>query len=130
MAEFVEALYSRLQAVPAVTNLVGTRAYPVRLPQGVTYPALRYDTIDEQRESALDSDMGLVRSRVQIDSFAATYLAAKQLATAVRGGLQRVAWTQAGVECLDALLEAVQDGYEADVDVYRVRHDFLFWYRE
>lgn len=130
MAEFAEALKSRLTAVTSVNNLVSGRIYPVQLPQDVTYPAVRYQTVDEVRESALDADMGLVRLRMQVDAFAATYSAAKGLAAALRSALKRQAWTQNAVEVLDALLENVQDDYEDAVKVYRVRQDFVFTYRE
>jgi len=133
MAELSEALYSRLQAVSGVTALVGTRVYPLRLPQAVTYPAVRYQVIDEERPGALDADIGLVWARVQLDSYAATYLAAKQLATALRAALRRAAWTEDGVQVQDAELLVVQDETEElapDRLVYRVRHDFRVCYRE
>jgi len=130
MAEFMEALNSRLNAVTAVTNLVSTRIYPVRLPQDVTYPAVRVITVDAQRESALDADMGLVHTRIQVDAYATTYAVSQTLAAALRGALKRQAWTLDAVEVCDALLENVQDDYEDEAKAYRVRQDFVFMYRE
>ena len=130
MSEFVEALYSRLQAVAGVTTLVSARVYPVRLPQGVTYPAIRYTTIDTQRDSALSADMGLAWPRMQIDSYAQTYLGAKQLATAVRAALKRATWTQDGIDVRDALLEQEADDYESDVEAFRIRQDYVFVHQE
>lgn len=130
MAEFMEALNSRLNAVTGVTNLVSTRIYPVRLPQDVTYPAVRVITVDAQRESALDTDMGLVHTRIQVDAYATTYAGSQTLAAALRAALKRASWTQDAVEVCDALLDNVQDDYEDEAKAYRVRQDFVFMYRE
>lgn len=127
----MQAVCSRLEAVTAVTDLVGTRIYPVVLTQGTAYPAIRLATVDQPRNSMIGGDTGsLVWPRIQIDSYGETYASAASVAAAVRGALKRQAWTQDSVEVLDGMLDQVDDEFEGETRKYRVRQDFIFCFRE
>ena len=131
MTALNEAIFARLQAVTGVTDLVGTRVFPLLLPQDPTYPAVIYQQITGSRESAMGSDVGLVEATVQIDSYATTYAGARVLAEAVRVALQRFRGTVASVVISDVfVLEGPLDLYEDAVKKYRVQQDFLVWHRE
>ena len=131
MTALNEAIRARLLAVTAVTDLVGTRVYPLLLPQDPTYPAIRYQQITGTRESAMGSDVGLVEATEQVDSYDSTYAGARVLAEAVRAALQRFRGTVAGVVISDVfVLEGPLDLYEEAVKIYRVQQDFTVWHRE
>ena len=73
--------------------LIAARLYPARLPDDVTFPAMAYSVVS-QTPSASE---GCTRSRVQIDSYAASYAVLKSL----RDGLIALAnitgtWTYQG----------------------------------
>lgn len=63
-----EAVISRLSAISAVTALVGTRIYNVKLRQGSTLPAIRVQDISGVEDMHLRGGSGVRKSRVQIDS--------------------------------------------------------------
>lgn len=54
-------------ADPAIAALVGTRLYPIKLPQGATYPAMTLQEIDNVPTWNLNSRSSLDTSRFQFD---------------------------------------------------------------
>jgi putative heme degradation protein len=130
-----EAIRTRLTSVSAVTALVSTRIYPNVLPQSPTLPALVYQRIDEQRETAMSADPGVVRARMQVSAWATTFGAARNAAEEVRKALQRYRGTPSGsgTEVLDVFIEDVRDMDAELVDgalLYRVDVDATMIYRE
>jgi hypothetical protein len=71
---------------PAISALIGDRVYPVRLPQGVTLPAVTYQRV-AGGEDLTHSGAGPARALVQVDCWANGYDAALTLAAAVRAAL-------------------------------------------
>lgn len=130
MTALNEAIYGRLQAVVGVTNLVGTRVYPVVLPQDPIYPAIRYQQLAGSREPTMGSNNGLVNTTVQIDSYSESYAQARQVAEEVRSALQRFRGTVAGVVIEGAFVEGPLDVFEDQIKKYRVQQDFTVWHRE
>jgi hypothetical protein len=84
-----EVLFTRLSAHGGLTALVGTRIYPVIMPQGATKPAVTYQLISGIRESAMVADPGLVTSRYQFTAWATTNLVARNVIKQVRLALER-----------------------------------------
>lgn len=82
MIEF--ALYSFLSNVTAITALVGDRITPMERGQGEALPAVTYQTISNVPDYHLGGESGHSAARIQIDCWADTYLAVKQLAEEVR----------------------------------------------
>lgn len=124
---------ARLGAVSDVTDLIGTspkRIYPQVLPQKPTLPALTYTRIDGERFYTLSEDIGMPDATIQIDSYAASYRAAKELATAVRVALQRWDGVAAGVTVLDVRLLGDRDLYDDEVEASRVSADYVVQHRE
>lgn len=117
----------------AVSTLVGTRVYPVKLPQNPTYPAVTYEQVSGVRDYTLCGPNGLAWPRVTISSWALSYSGARALADAVR---QRISgfhgeWgssppTQIGSVHLDNEL----DLYEDEAEVYRVAQDYIISFNE
>jgi hypothetical protein len=133
VASAEEALTARLAAVVGVTTLISTRAYPVKLPQIPTLPAVTYQRISTVQESAMGVDTTIVRVRFQINSYAASYSAVKALAAAVKAALKRFSGTSATVAVLDTFADSEEDLYgqaESDARIYGVRQDFIMCHRE
>ena len=131
-----KAIYARLVAHAGTTALVGTRVYPLRLPQGPTYPAIRYQVISAPREHAMGADTGTVHARVQVDCWATTYAGAKALAAQVILALSRWGGTSGGVVVEHVFLENEIDRFEPDPLIGgadgadRVLLDFMAHYTE
>ena len=125
-----EALPARLEAVAAVTNLVGTRIYPVRAPQGATRPFVTVQRISAVREVAFGVNPGLARPRFQVTAWAATYAEAKAVQTAVRQALERHRGTTLGVEILDCFVDNDEDLMDDEVNLFGAATDFFVHHRE
>lgn len=80
---------------PAISAAVGTRIYPLLLPQKATLPAMVLTQISNIRHDHLRGQAALARPRWQVDSWAATYDAMDRLDTLARRRLEGFhgAWT-------------------------------------
>lgn len=97
MADFATALVARLSADAPVSGVVGTRVYWVNRPQNSALPAIRMQTVSDPREEHLQGYNGARQTQVQVDCFATTYGAARQLAEKVITAMNSPA-TVAGVQ--------------------------------
>lgn len=130
------AIYSYLSGVTAVTDLVGTRIYPGQAPQGVALPYVIQFRVSTRRFPHVGGPSGMVRTRIQIDVYAATLDSAQSVFDALRDNLD--GWRATLMD--DVYVQSVnlddeandftpsQDG--ADPGVHRIRADFIFVYSE
>lgn len=81
-----QTVYNTLKNDAGVAALVGTRIYPLVLPQNPTYPAISYQRISTRPVQTRGGN-GLAFVRMQVDCFATGYTAAKQLSDAVVSAL-------------------------------------------
>jgi hypothetical protein len=82
-----QALYSRLSTSNVVTDLVGTRIYPMESKQADIAPYITYERVGagtlHTMRGALDEGL----PRLQVNCWADTYASAKSVARAVRTAL-------------------------------------------
>lgn len=118
-AELENGLYSKLSGSSPQT-LAASRVYP-RLPQGVKFPAIRYQRIAVSRTQSLDANVGVTEVTMQIDCMADTYSNAKTLADSVRVLLHgfQGAWGST-LTARNVRLDTENDFFEQDGD--RVTH--------
>ncbi|MWP40199.1 DUF3168 domain-containing protein [Rhodobacter sphaeroides] len=122
-----EALRALLLASGGVTAHVQTRVNFGRHPQGEPLPALVLSTVSDREGLTLAGPDGLQRARVQIDCYAGSYGAAKQLSRAVRAVLH--GHSGGGFRCV--FLDGARDLREPGDDTgrpFRVSLDFLTIY--
>lgn len=121
-----ESIFSHLSTVAAITTYVGAssaaRIYPVDLPQDPTLPAMSYQRISSQPQTSMGGFCGLDNPRIQIDCWATSYSAVKELAEAVRDAMM-------SASAFNALEISDQDLFEPDVEIYRVSIDFSCWFK-
>lgn len=114
-------LESALAANSGVTSLVGTRIYPVKLPQAATYEAITYQRISN---TATNGSTSLRESRFQIDCWAQTYAETQVLAAAVKAALEEYKKVATpGIKQSYVINEL--DDYDDDVRVYRTIIDVI-----
>lgn len=109
-----EALRAVLLADAGVAALVGTRVYPLVLPQAGTLPAITYQVVAGDADYVMEGASGLAFKRVQVDCWADTYSAAAGLraaVTAALGGFAGSAGSPA-VRIQGAFKTMEADGYE------------------
>lgn len=127
-----DALRARLLADADVAALVATRVYPLKLPQGATFPAVVYQRISTTSDGvAMESPVGPVRSRVQVTAWGVTFSATRQLAEAVMHALHGWSGTAAGESVQLARLVNWLDDYEpGPPERFRVIADFYVFSME
>lgn len=134
----VLAVIARLEAVAAVTAIVGSRIYQGVLPQGGTFPKIRVQRVSEQDELHLRGSNGIIADRVQVDSVSDAADAvgiATALDAAIRGnsaGSSVVGWTgTVGGYTVAAILPGnVREGFDAaELRQYKVMRDLLVWWK-
>lgn len=110
------ALWTRLQAVSAVTALVADRVYDREsTPQNPTYPYVTFELISTVHYPTFGDTTGIRKQRFQFDAYgaqqftAAGVIGAAEVGAAVRAALQRYRGSVAGVTFQDIELEREED---------------------
>jgi hypothetical protein len=62
-------IYSRLSGSTAITALVGTRVYPQVVPQGASYPNIRFAIITDEVVHGMSGPTTLRQASLQIDCY-------------------------------------------------------------
>ncbi len=119
-----DALFSRLSGFAGLTSLVGTRIYPVQLPQDVTLPAVVYTRISSEREVAMGKDPGIARPRFDVSAWATTFDSSRAIAEQIRLALERFRGTEAGIVIQDIFVEAENDVFDSTSITYHAAIDF------
>jgi hypothetical protein len=132
----------------AATTAAGAKAYPWgEVPQDPAYPHLTYHRVAGSRMRTLRGPNGVSYPRVQLDVWARSYGAAKNLAAAVRvaleawvGAEQAAGRTPRFVATTGRILQAVivhdesdaaeEPGHGDEVSEFRVTLDTTIWFRE
>lgn len=129
MATIEENLFTYLNTVSGITNLVGTRIYPFRIAQGSTMPCLTYQRISTPRIITHDvsGKTGTLASpRFQFDAWGTTYAQVKSITEALRDALNGKSSTGFQV----ALIEDESPEYAPDEELWRSRSDYRIWHEE
>jgi hypothetical protein len=108
-----------LIADPTVSGLVGQKISPLIMSQGISPPAITTKRVDLSPQNALSGHAGLDENEIDVESWATTYVEARQIADAVRAAIQR-----AGI-----LMIGEFDNYEQLVDpgLYSVTQKYSVW---
>ena len=109
MSALEEAIFTRATTGPTLQPLIGTRCYPVLLPQNPTYPAVTFQRISTPREHAMVADPGVAHPRFQLTAYDKTRALAQTLAEAIRKDFARWRGTVAGVVIQDTFVENAFD---------------------
>ncbi len=119
-------IYSRLSGFAGLSALVGSRIYPNKLPQDPTFPAVRYQIIDEVPVHSMQTTSGMREARVQVDVFDPDYSDVTAVSDQVELALGR--WTDLAADPVvhDVKLMDSARYYEDDIELERKRFDFLF----
>lgn len=95
-ASIGDLLRDFLLADATVSGVIGTRVYPLRLPQKPTLPAVVYSRISGVRVEHLKGVSSASEPRYQIDAWAANVAGAQALGKAVRQRLDHYVGTWTG----------------------------------
>lgn len=124
------AIAARLLAATGVTSLLGARVNPLKLEQNTTYPALTYRVVGRTPTSVFTEDADLSSTVMEIESFGSTYAAARSLAEAVKGALQRWSGTAASITVQQVFFEDELANYDPEFRHWSISQDFTVWTEE
>lgn len=130
MAYLEEALVSALEGHAGLSALIGSRIYPLMIPQGAALPAVTYQRVSGERIHAMVDDPGLASPRIQVDAWGSTYASAKAVAAQVIDCLQRWSGTAETVVVQDSYFQGDQDIYDPETERWQVSMDFIVWHLE
>ena len=138
MSAFEDGFYVYLQTKSSITNLVGTRIYPLRMPQrsassDTVYPCITYQRISSRPVKHMTAAAPLQEARLQVDCWAATYASADALADALRLALDgyRGLWGSDVIRCchLENTMALHEEPWGGDEQgVFRMSQDYLIWH--
>lgn len=120
----LEAVRALLLADASVAALVGTRVYPLSAPQGAARPFLVVTSVSDvpaTTMNGLPADL-LRNARVQVDSYAETYLEAHALFEAVNNEVAALSGPT-----ISAVLLSASDMRDDETGLYRKSADFSVW---
>ena len=125
MAEVEEAIFTRLTTHAGTTALVVLRVHFNKLPQDVTYPAIRISRVSAERFRSHSGGTNLLTmTNFQIDAWAETYSEAKALAKQIRLALDFFSGTVTTVVIQGVELTNDRDLYDDKAEVYAVSADY------
>jgi hypothetical protein len=113
-------LFLALISDPDVSDLIGSRIYPMRAPQKAPMPAVVYQIIAGTPVSSLDGDSGLDNIRLQLTVWANRYAEAVDLAAVVRRAIS----TASSLKSITLLVVETEDKETAS---YGVITDYSMW---
>lgn len=129
------AVVTRLGQVSAVTTLVSTRIFRLKLGQKPTLPALLVQLISEPKGHHLRGPDGAVRARVQVDVYVSESVAdplgsVDTIGQAVTDALDGQVFTVGDVRVTGALQMDRRSEYEPpDLRLLRERQDYVVWWK-
>ncbi len=129
-------LVYKLTNTTGITNLVSTRVYLERIPQGATLPCLTYQRISTPRLLAHDTSgsAGTAHPRFQFDAWATTYSSAKAITDALRAALNGFKGTiTSGADSVvvqSSLVDAETSEPDLEAGLARIRSDYVIFHVE
>lgn len=127
-----EGLYSRMTMYAPLVARIGTRVYPMVVPQSkpheVLHPCVVYQLIGRERQQRYCGTDRVVRSLYQVDTYAVSYLAAKEVAELVVACLIDFRGTMGDVFVHHISLETEFDLDDPEPGFYRVSKTFGIWH--
>jgi hypothetical protein len=125
------AIYSKLSGDTAVAAIVSTRIYPMRMPQGVVFPAISFDRVStDTRDLTHNGTNQTAQGTFQFSCFAEDPKSAKQLGATVVKALHGWKGTVAGEKIFRSAVLNETDLFDEDMGIFQVAIDVAIMYRE
>ena len=109
---------------------LGTRVYPIRIPQNPTYPALAYQRISTPRIMSHSGASKLAKPRIQLTLWATSYSSLKTLSEALRALLVGYRGTVGGVSIQALFFDSERDEYDTETQIFQRFIDLIIHHSE
>ena len=122
--------FAWLSAQAGVSALVDNRIFPRQLPQGVTYPCIRFLRDDDGGFKDFDGQGGTLMTELQLDYVADTLTQAEAIAAEVSAAMKNYSGAMGSRTVQRVSLEAEFDAYEPNLadGKYRVSQAWTIWH--
>ena len=118
-------IFSLLSQNSSINALIGTRIFPVLLPERATLPAVTYQVISMKPQYELQNRVNVTNLRLQIDAWAETYADAKSAVSAIVAVLDNFSGTLPdSTQVFGVQLRNSVDYFEHESLTYRVLAEF------
>ena len=121
-------------ADPTVAALIGTRMYPVAMPQKVGLPAVSYQTVGGISQPVMLHDDNLPMTRLQVDCWALSFSTAQAVDQAIRSLFHNFEMTimggSPGVLVVGVFKDSPRADYEPETFLYRASRDYRIFHAE
>ncbi len=121
-------LFAALTGHAGLSALVGSRVYPLILPQNPTYPAVTYQRISTPMAQVVTGAVAAASTRFQVNVWANTYSSAVNVAAQIRAAL--LAMTGATVTVHEVLLDNETEGWADESGIYSRILDVIILHSE
>ena len=103
-------IYSRLTASTSITAIVGTRIFPGRVPQGQTFPNIRFSILAQEQTQKLTGHLTLYSASIQIDCYTLnSYSSLIDLSDTVRANLNTGSTTFGSIQITNCHVQSELD---------------------
>lgn len=114
-----------LKASSALSALVGSKIYPIVMPEGTDAPCVVF--FRDSLSPVYDKGAAVVdESEVSVICFTKDYPDAIEIISAVRSTLEGIRGDQAGINILLARVKKGEEGYDVDSDTFFQKLTFIF----
>lgn len=107
---------------------VGTRIYPLKIPQGAIFPCVVFNTVTNPRHHAFQADATLTSPRIRFIVYGQTYTSAKTVADSLIARLKNKTGTLGSgtntVTGVAILTESQSEYYDDDMERFAISVDF------
>ena len=118
-----QAIHDILKDDAAVAAVIGTRIYPLIIPQWTLFPCITYQRITDTPTNDKDGVSRLDVIKIDIDMWGDKYSTLKDLKTKVRTALDNFDGTKTGFT-INVIFEAEQDLFEMEADSYHINQSY------
>jgi hypothetical protein len=130
MIDIRPVLQSIMVSNAALAALVGTRVYPVLMPQGMRMPSVVYGLIVRSPDYLLVGSGDLIQDTFQIDSIATNPDSAADVSLAVHACLSGLSGSFSGSAVRGIFRVNGRDLFDQETQLHRASSDYTVWYKE
>jgi len=125
------AIFTKLSGDVSVSAIVASRIYPMRMPQGVVFPAISFDRVStDTRDLTHNGTNQTAQGTFQFSCFAEDPKTVKQLSAAVVKALHGWKGTVSGEKIFRSSVLNETDLFDEDMGIFQVAIDVAIMYRE
>lgn len=116
-----KALFAKLSGTTSITNIVGSRIFPVFLPEKTQLPALVYLRLSTDGAALTHSGTSnIVSTTFEVGCYSKDVVQAKTLAKTIRAALKGFSGSAAGIVIHRTEVENEFDDYDFDTGLFTV----------